>query len=166
MAILVLVVNNEAYILANLKRIVPFENEALIFGFNKCKRSRNAGDDRAHTASDGLHDSLVERKLLLVEEWIFGDCEDDLWGMPSHQLLLDVIGEEFVAGNGKPVLRIEIFEMRQLGCEFMAQPWIRENLAIAIALIALYERSKRNFMEHRTSLTRNVWVVDDSETIW
>ena len=61
-----------------------------------------------------LLESLDERKFFLVEREVFGDDKDDFATVPFLQLEGDVVDEQFVAGNGQPVLGIEVCEVREL----------------------------------------------------
>ena len=56
------------------------------------------------------------------------------------QLAEDVVDEEFVARNRQAVLGIEVFEVRELVDELVAQAWIGEDLPVTVAFASLYER--------------------------
>jgi hypothetical protein len=60
--------------------------------------------------------------------------------VPSLQFEGDVADEEFVAGYGQAVLRIEVCEVRELVCELVSQAWVGEDLPVTVTFAALHER--------------------------
>jgi len=60
--------------------------------------------------------------------------------MPFLQLEGDVVDEQFVAGNRQAVLGIEVFEVRELVGELVAQARVGEDFPVTVAFAALYER--------------------------
>src|SRR5689334_22666630 len=114
MALVVFAPDDEPNVFALFQWIRPFKYEALILCFNEGEASGNAGEHSAHTTSDDLFESFEKREILLVEPCVFRDGEDNTRGVSFLQFSCDVVDEKFIAGNGDPVLGIEITEVREL----------------------------------------------------
>ena len=112
---------------------MALEDEAFVLCLDEGEAPGNAGEDGAHAASDDLLESFDEREFFLVERGVFGNDEDDVGRVPSLQLAGDVVDEEFVARNRQAVLGIEVFEVRELVDELVAQAWVREDLPVTVA---------------------------------
>jgi len=94
--------------------------------------------------------------------------------VPFLQLEGDVVDEQFVAGNGQPVLGIEVCEVRELVGELVARARAGEDLSVTVAFAAPHERRDEwMLVVHRGSLAQNPgsypeWgflgmVINDSE---
>jgi hypothetical protein len=60
--------------------------------------------------------------------------------VPLPQLEGDVVDEEFVAGNGQAVLRIEVLEVCKLAGELVPQARVGEDVSVTLTFAGLYER--------------------------
>lgn len=56
------------------------------------------------------------------------------------QLSSDVVDKKFVAGKRQAIFGIEVSKVRKLAGEFASQARVGEDLPVAIAFAALYER--------------------------
>jgi hypothetical protein len=76
--------------------------------------------------------------------------------VPFPQLDGDVVDKEFVAGNGQPVLGIEIREVREPSYEFVTQTRVGENFPVTVAFVALHERSDECLLDlHERSVAQD-----------
>src|SRR5437588_553543 len=119
---------------------MTLEDETFVLCLDKGEASGNAAQDGAHAAPDDLLESLDERQLFLVERGVFRDGVDDVRRVPFLQLESDVVDEEFVAGNGQAVLRIEVREVREFVGKLSAQTRVGEDLPVTVAFAAPHER--------------------------
>ena len=122
-----------------LQRVVTLEDEAFVFCFDEGKTSRKARENSAHAATNDLFESVDEREFFLIKRGVFGNGEHDFGRAALLQLKGDVVDKELIAGNGNAIFRIEVFEVRKLVGELVAQAWVREDLPVAIAFASLHE---------------------------
>lgn len=119
MAVLVFATNHESDILTPLYRIVALKDKTFVFGLNKCESPWDARQNCAHSTADNLLQCIDEQDLFLIERRVLGNGKNYLRGPSLVQLSSYVVNEKFVAGDWKPVLRVEILEVSELASEFM-----------------------------------------------
>src|SRR5215469_8639817 len=102
--------------------------------------SGNARQDSSHSASNSLLESFEKWQLLLIERRVLRHGKKLCWESTVSATRWRCFRRGACRWESARGLGIEVCEVCQLVGELMAQPWVGENLSVAVAFAALHER--------------------------